>query len=220
VRWLAAVGLVPMLLIGLAAHFWYPRYLLFTLPPLIIAGVYGWHGLLQRLTRFEQPVAFALIAVCAGCMGRQSALLIADPAAAHWSPVDRFQYVEGWGSGYGYEAAARYLVSAADLPRMVYALDGHSAYQLRTYLPAAWASRVGTIFYRRDGTPLASAQARFEELLSDAPVWIIVSPQLLPQYLNSSFGSTNAARIRLRELSMFDKPGSRAQLAIYDVARR
>jgi hypothetical protein len=134
--------------------------------------------------------------------------------------VDRFQYVEGWGSGYGYEAAARYLLRAADVPRMVYALDGHSAYQLRTYLPAAWSARVGTIFYRRDGALLTTAQARFEELPSAAPVWIIVSPQLLPQYLNSSFGSTNAAHIRLQQVAVFDKPGSRAQLAIYDVAAR
>jgi 4-amino-4-deoxy-L-arabinose transferase-like glycosyltransferase len=219
VRWLAAVGLVPLLLIGLAAHFWYPRYLLFTLPPLMVAAVYAWHGLLQRFARFGPPIEVALIAVCAGLMGREAALLIADPVDAHWSPVDRFQYIEGWGSGYGYEEAADYLLRAVNVPQTVYALDGHSAYQLRTYLPAAWSARVGTIFYGRDGALLTTAQARFEELESAAPVWIIVSPQILPQYLNSSFGPENAARIRLQQVSVFDKPGSRAQLALYAAGR-
>lgn len=220
VRWLAAAGLVPMLLIGLAAHFWYPRYLLFTLPPLTVAGVYGWHSVLPRFARFARPIGVALIALCAALMGRQAALLITDPAAAHWSPVDRFQYVEGWGSGYGYPEAAEYLLRASTAARRVYALDGHSAYQLRSYLPAEWSERVATIFYGRDGSPLTSAQARFDELRRDAPVWIIISPQLLHQYMDSSFGSGNAARIRVTQVAVFDKPGTRAQLAIYDAASR
>jgi len=218
-RWLAATGLLPMLTIGLAAHFWYPRYLLFTLPPLTVAGVYGWHGVLPRFQAFARPIGAALIALCAALMGRQAALLITDPAAAHWSPVDRFQYVEGWGSGYGYPEAAEYLMRAA-AARRVYALDGHSAYQLRAYLPADWGERVATIFYGRDGRPLTSAEARVDELRRDAPVWILIAPQLLHQYLDSSFGTGNAARIRVTQVAVFDKPGTRAQLAIYDAAWR
>ncbi len=37
-RWLIATGAVPLLGIGLLAEFWFPRYLLFTLPPLIVGG--------------------------------------------------------------------------------------------------------------------------------------------------------------------------------------
>ena len=40
-RWLVVMGAGPMLAIGLLAHFWYSRYLLFTLPPLIIGAVAG-----------------------------------------------------------------------------------------------------------------------------------------------------------------------------------
>jgi hypothetical protein len=66
---------------------------------------------------------------------------------------------------------------------------------------------------------LRSEEARLENLLSRAPVWIIVPEQLLDGYLDSSFGRMNLARINLRQIAKFDKPGSRARLAIYEVTR-
>jgi hypothetical protein len=152
-------------------------------------------------------------------MGHQSALIIFDPVAARWSALDRFQYFEGWSSGYGYPEAAKLILAASDTPLMIYSLDGHSAYQLRVYLPAEWASRVIPVFYGPDGNTLRSEEARLENLLSRAPVWIIVPEQLLDGYLDSSFGRMNLARINLRQIAKFDKPGSRARLAIYEVTR-
>jgi 4-amino-4-deoxy-L-arabinose transferase-like glycosyltransferase len=218
-RWLACAGAVPMLCIGLGAHFWYSRYLLFTLPPLIVVSVHGWQALAMRAARFRRLIECGLIAIFVGFMGRQTALIIGNPAAAGWSSLDRFQYFEGWGSGYGYPQAARFLLQSADTPARVYALDGHSAYQLRTYLPASWSGRVGTIAYGHDGGVLRSEKARIDGLFSQTPVWLVVSPQLLQQYLAASFGA-GAAELDLREVASFDKPGARAQLAIYDVARR
>jgi hypothetical protein len=218
-RWLIAVGAAPMLGIGLFAEFWYPRYLLFTLPPLIIGAVSGWRSLSLRTRRFRQPVEFGVLVLCAAFMGHQSALIIFDPVAARWSALDRFQYFEGWSSGYGYPEAAKLILAASDTPLMIYSLDGHSAYQLRVYLPAEWASRVIPVFYGPDGNTLRSEEARLENLLSRAPVWIIVPEQLLDGYLDSSFGRMNLARINLRQIAKFDKPGSRARLAIYEVTR-
>jgi hypothetical protein len=218
-RWLIAAGMAPMLGMGLFAEFWYPRYLLFTLPPLIIGAVSGWRSLSLRTRRFRQPVEFGLLALCAGFMGRQSALIVFDPVAARWSALDRFQYFEGWSSGYGYPEAAKFILAAPNTPLMIYSLDGHSAYQLRVYLPPEWANRVTPIFYGQDGSALRSEEARLENLLSRAPVWIIVSEQLLQGYLDSSFGRMNLAQINLRQLAKFDKPGSRARLAIYEVTR-
>jgi hypothetical protein len=219
-RWLIAVGALPMLGIGLLAKFWYSRYLLFTLPPLIVGAVCGWRRLAQHARPLQLAVESAVLAVCVGFMGYQSALLIFYPAAASWSALDRFQYFEGWGSGYGYPEAARFVLEARDAPQIVYSLDGHSAYQLRNYLPAQWSSRVRPIFYGPDGKALGSETARFENLLNRTPAWIIIPEQLLQGYLDSSFGRTNSARINLRRIATFDKPGSRARLAIYDVTRR
>jgi Dolichyl-phosphate-mannose-protein mannosyltransferase len=219
-RWLIAVGAVPMLGIGFLAAFWFPRYLLFTLPPLVVAAGSGWQGLALRAGRLRQPVQIGVLAVCVGFMGHQSVLIILDPAAARWSPLDRFQYFEGWSSGYGYPEAAKFVLDSPDAPLMIYSLDGHSAYQLLTYLPAAWIGRVRPIFYGNDGELLQSEDARLENLFSRTPVWIIISEQLLQGYMDSSFGRRHSDQINLRQIAEFDKPGSHARLAIYAVSRR
>jgi dolichyl-phosphate-mannose-protein mannosyltransferase len=218
-RWLITVGLLPMLGIGLLAQFWFPRYLLFTIPPLIVAAVSGWRSLSLRAGRFRLPLQFGVLALCAGFMGRQSALLIIDPVAATWSPVDRFQYFEGWGSGYGYPEAAKFALQAANPPLMIYSLDGHSAYQLLTYLPVSWTSRVKPIFYGQDGKELPSAGARLENLLVQAPTWILISEELLQVYLDSTFDSSHSDQFDLSRIAVFEKPGSRSRLAIYDVRK-
>jgi 4-amino-4-deoxy-L-arabinose transferase-like glycosyltransferase len=218
-RWLIVIGLLPMLGIGLLAKFWFPRYLLFTMPPLIIAAVGGWQGLSLRAERFRRPVQLGALAVCVGFMGRQSAFIILNPPGARWSPVDRFQYFEAGGSGYGYPEAAQFLLRETNPPEMIYSLDGHSAEQLRAYLPASWAQRINPVFYGQDGRELRSDDERVENLLNHAPVWIIISEGLLQGYLASTFGSANIDRINLRQVAVFDKPGSRARLAVYAVTR-
>jgi hypothetical protein len=219
-RWMIAVALIPMLGIALLAGFWFSRYLLFTLPPLIVSAVCGWHHLARRTPRFGQPLEWAALAVCVGFMGRQSALLVLAPAAANWSPLDRFQYLEGWPSGYGYPEAAQFLLEAPRPPSLIYSLDGHSAYQLLSYLPAQWSSRVRPVFYGDDGRVMQSKEARLANLLEHAPVWIIVSDRLLQVYLDSDFGRLDPAPYSVRPIAQFDKPGSHSRLAIYEVTRR
>jgi hypothetical protein len=216
-RWLIAVGALPMLAIGLLAEFWFSRYLLFTLPPLIIAAVAGWQGLAARAVRLRRPYELGALALCLVFMVPQSARLILEPAAASWSPVDRHQYLEGAGSGYGYPEAARFILAAPAGPAIVYSLHGHSAYQLRNYLPPAWNSRVVPIYYATDGKELDSEAERFANLSSRTPAWLIIPQPLLPRYLSSSFGEKNAGRIELRQIAVFDKPGRRTQLALYEV---
>ncbi len=75
------------------------------------------------------------------------------------------------------------------------------------------------IFYGRDGRSLGSDEARLENLLDRAPVWIIVPDPLLQGYLVSSFGRRNLDRIKLRPVAKFDKPGLRVRLAIYEATR-
>jgi hypothetical protein len=216
-RWLIAVGALPMLLIGLFAGFWYSRYLLFTLPPLIIASVSGWRSLAMHAGRFRIAVEIAVLLSSVVLLGRQSALLILDPSAARWSPIDRVQYFEGWGSGYGYPEAARFVLASSEVPAMIYSLDGHSTEQLRNYLPAQWAGRVRPVFYGEDGRELRNEEDRLRNLLRHTPAWIIIPVPLLERYLKSTFGPRSLDRIRLRQLATFDKPGSRVQLGIYEV---
>lgn len=223
-RWLAASGIVPLLAIAALASFWFSRYLLFTLPPLIIVAVAGWCAVAARAGRSSRRLArtlaqVALAALCIACMvlmGHQSALIVLDPTAASWSPVDRFQYFEGWSSGYGYPEAAAFLLAAPAVPANVFALDGHSAYQLRSYLPRARLPGVNSIDYGPDGRPLRTTRERRENLQRVEPAWIIIPEPLLQRYLDASFGKANHPDLRL--IATFDKPGALTRLAIYEAS--
>ncbi|MGH8322657.1 MAG: hypothetical protein ACRETD_02490, partial [Steroidobacteraceae bacterium] len=218
-RWLIAMGALPLLAIGLLTEFWFSRYLLFTLPPLIVAAASGWRSLAAYAGRLQRPCELGALALCVMFMLPQTARLIFEPAAANWSPLDRYQYLEGPGSGYGYPEAARFILAAPAAPSIVYSLDGHSAYQLRNYLPPAWNSRVSPIFYATDGRELRSEAERFANLSTRTPAWLIIPQPLLHRYLISSFGEKNADSIGLRQIALFDKPGRRTQLALYEVTR-
>jgi 4-amino-4-deoxy-L-arabinose transferase-like glycosyltransferase len=219
-RWLLAMGVVPMLAIGLLPTFWFSRYLLFTFPPLIVCAVCGWRRLPLRTKAMRLALELTALAVCVGFMGYQSALIIFDPGSANWSRVDRFQYFEAPGSGFGFPQAGRFVLESPAAPRMIYSLDGYSAQQLLTYLPANWRGRVKPIYYGDHGELLRSDEARLENLLQRAPVWLIVPEQLLPDDLASNFGRLNTDQIKLRQMAAFDKPGLRARLALYAVVRR
>jgi 4-amino-4-deoxy-L-arabinose transferase-like glycosyltransferase len=218
-RWLLCMGTVPMLAIALLARFWFSRYLLFTLPPLIIVAVCGWRDVLVRAGRFRVWAAALLLGICVAYLGRQSVRLVIDPSAANWSRVDRFQYLEGWSSGYGYPEAADFIVRASGEPRAIYSLDGHGAYQLRSYLPETWGSRVRPVFYAADGTLLATPHARLGELLQNMPAWIVEPAPLLESSWRTSFGQETRDLVRLRPLVAFDKPGGKFQLVIYEATR-
>jgi 4-amino-4-deoxy-L-arabinose transferase-like glycosyltransferase len=219
-RWLIGVAVIPMLGIGLFAGFWFPRYLLFTLPPLIVGAVCGWQTLALRSGRFARPVQYGVAAICAVFMGHQSALIIWDPVCAHWSPIDRFQYFEGWSSGYGYPQAAKFLLASRDPPSVVYSLDGHSAYQLQTYLPAQWNAQIKPIWYDQDGHALRSQESMLTNLLDPPSAWIIIAEPLLQGYLHSTFGPGFSERVDLQQIGAFEKPGSTFRLAFYQVNRR
>ncbi|HEY4447432.1 MAG TPA: hypothetical protein VGN03_02395, partial [Steroidobacteraceae bacterium] len=158
-----------------------------------------------------------VLAVCLVCLVPQSMQLILRPQAARWSAVDRYQYFEGPGSGYGYPEAADFILRANDVPRRIHSLDGHSAWQLRSYLPATWRARVTPVFFGADGRVLRSEDERLQNLLTPPGCWLIVPEPLLRRLLQSSVGATNAARLRLRPLATFDKPGEQTRLAIYEI---
>ena len=217
-RWALACGLLPLLMIGLLPTFWYSRYLLFTLPPLIIAAVGGWEGLWDRAGAARLAGSLTVLAVTGTLLVYQSSLLVLDPTAARWSPVDRFQYLQGWGSGYGYPQAAQFILTS-QAPDRIYSLDGHGAYQLRNYLPDAWRTRVQPVSYGDGGRALNTTTERTHNVLEHSPAWIIVPEPLLDRYLATSLGP-DADLFALRRVAEFAKPAGGGQLAIYEIAAR
>jgi hypothetical protein len=212
-RWLLLLGALPMLGIGYLAAFWYSRYLLFTLAPLLLGLLPGWPILARHTGRWHRAVASGAWLLAAALMAQQSARLIIDPASARWSPLDRFQYFSGWGSGFGYPEAARFLLAASPAPDLVFSLDGHSAYQLATYLPPDWRTRIRPIAEGAHGEALGSVAARRANLASVPRAWLIVPEPSLQWYLAASLGNIEPATCQT--LAMFDKPGRRTRLGLY-----
>lgn len=105
---LAAVALVPVAVLVPTATTWYPRYVLFVAVPALILAAHALVGLLDFLLARRRLSAFAR---AAALVGTATAVLVAalandfrlwtDPRRARMPAIDRFQYVDGWPSGYG-----------------------------------------------------------------------------------------------------------------------
>lgn len=113
---LAAAALLPVAVVVATSEAWYPRYvLLATVPALVLAarGLTLVAETASRLTHLGSGGARALLAALALAAAvpslRLDAAILADPAAAPLPRVERFQYVEGFSSGYGADQASRLL---------------------------------------------------------------------------------------------------------------
>lgn len=108
--WLAGSVLLPIILFALLSQPWSARYILPTLPPLIILLAGGFVRVAERLApaRPAAPafVLAALISVQALAFDRH---LLVDPARAPFPADDRHQLVSGWPAGYGVREIAERL---------------------------------------------------------------------------------------------------------------
>jgi hypothetical protein len=103
---LAVVAAVPAAVLLPTATTWYPRYLHFVAVPTLVLAAHALVSLVD-LARWTRP-AFArtallgaATAVVLGPALAQDFHLWTDPRRARMPAVDRFQYVDGWPSGYG-----------------------------------------------------------------------------------------------------------------------
>lgn len=124
--WLAASVTLPLLLFTLVSEPWSARYILPTLPPLLVLIAGGVEKVAARLAPgLSTVVALALtLGVSVQALAFDRYLLL-DPAKAPFPPDDRHQLVSGWPAGYGVrEAASRLRLEAASTPIVVFVDTG------------------------------------------------------------------------------------------------
>ncbi len=107
---LAVACATPIAAFAAVAYDWFPRYVLFATPPLLVLAARGIvalaRGLAARASRgVAVPVAIAAVAAAVFPAVRFDRALLTAPAAAPLVPVEVFQYVNGWPSGYGWDEA-------------------------------------------------------------------------------------------------------------------
>jgi len=108
-RLLVFAMLLPVGVFALGARQLYPRYVLSaTIPALVLAARgAGEAGLwLARWTPLAMPGGRWLIAsICALPALAACAQIVSEPVRAPLPAIERFQYIEGWPSGYGWREA-------------------------------------------------------------------------------------------------------------------
>ena len=122
---LALASLVPVAVFVCFSFYWYPRYVLFaTIPFLVLAArslvlLAGWSlqlvpervegDRLKRTCSGTSSVLLALLTLALVPALRFDAALLEDPATAPLPRLERFQYVDGFSSGYGCAEAVGWL---------------------------------------------------------------------------------------------------------------
>jgi len=109
---LAAASLAPVAAFVTLSFYWYPRYILFATVPFLVLAARTFVLLAERAARLSgrPPVWLAaLLAVALVPAVRFDAALLADPVRAPLPRLERFQYVDGFSSGYGCPEAVAWL---------------------------------------------------------------------------------------------------------------
>jgi 4-amino-4-deoxy-L-arabinose transferase-like glycosyltransferase len=109
---LAAASLAPVAVFVSLSFYWYPRYILFATVPFLVLAARALVLLAERGARVagRRPVWLAaLVGVALVPALRFDAALLEDPAAAPLPRLERFQYVDGFSSGYGCPEAVAWL---------------------------------------------------------------------------------------------------------------
>lgn len=124
--WLGSSFGFPLVLFALLSEPWSARYILPTLPPLLILIAGGIDAVSSRLNTGRADVASLALALAISLQGLLFDIqLFKDPSSARFPADDRHQLVTGWPSGYGVrEAALRLEKESEGGPALVFVDTG------------------------------------------------------------------------------------------------
>lgn len=109
---LAAASLTPVAVFVSLSFYWYPRYILFATVPFLVLAARALVLVAERAARVAGRPPVWLAALLAAVLVpaiRFDAALLEDPAKAPLPRLERFQYVDGFSSGYGCPEAVAWL---------------------------------------------------------------------------------------------------------------
>jgi hypothetical protein len=211
-------SVVPLVVLAVLAEVSFPRYFLFTLVPLLVlVGVQSvqlWQLMIKR-RKLNPGLALVglVVFVPAFWFNWQT---ITQPASAVLPAVDRFQYIEGWASGYGVNETVVFLqAQAVDRPvnalTLLYpitakdslevALQGDNRVQIQPILP-----------------PTAGLDNRIRRALRSGKTFLVLTnPQDL-ELLTKARQATPDLAYNL--VFSGNKPASNIRIEVYEVVNR
>ena len=134
--------------------------------------------------------------------------LLADPSRAPLPPIDRWQYVEGWPSGYGWREAAELLRRELDRdPREMRIVVERAHWTLEAYFIGEPRVLVKSVALDDPGWPERTAR-----WLRNAPGWLVTS--------GPPPAGEQRSGLKLVYTAAFGKPGRTGTITVYRVERR
>jgi 4-amino-4-deoxy-L-arabinose transferase-like glycosyltransferase len=194
---------LPLVVLVFMAGVWYPRYVLFTTGPfLALAG----GGLGELWVRARGRGARGMVlAIVVGVLAPGLVFhvgLAHDPASVRLPEIDRWQYIEGWPSGYGWAESYDFLVREHGRDdRALHIVTEHYHWTLKAY----FVGRPGVVVKAFDvWNP--SELARAATWVGREPGWLVVSKPV---------SSDQPPGLELTHAAAFTKPGRRGAVHVY-----
>ena len=154
------------------------RYLLFSIPPLLVIGAYGLGKLLQSLKILSIPKVLILTVLLLISPLYFNYLLVTNPEQAPLPRGERRGYLEDWTAGYGFSQIAEFLLERKKEGMVVVGTEGYFGTLpdgLQIYLDKAAIPIIG-------GS--ASVSAQLKEAASANQTFYIANKNRLPKHLD------------------------------------
>lgn len=199
---LAFAWLLPVAALVPLARIWYPRYLLPATVPFVVLAATAVVSLAGcgRAGRIGALLAGALaFAPALAC----DAGLLRDPATAALPPMERWQYVEGWPSGYGWRESYEFL----QRERLRHPGGIRVATEARHPVLKAYFIGQPGVDVKAFDFEEPSALARVAAWVGDRPGWLVTS--------GATPASERDAGLTLEHVAAFTKPGRGGWLNVY-----
>lgn len=214
--WLAGSVVLPFALFALFSQPWSARYVLPTLPPLLILIAGGVQSLVSRLRpapRTATALALALLALFPSLSFDR--YLLVDPWRAPFPADDRRQFVTGWPSGYGVREVAARLEQEARSVDLTAFVDTGGTRTFPTSLAVLLGRRPSIRLVEGDFGSEAVRASMIEEMKSRRVFAVVV-----PRSTDLDFKTAISSAAEAERLDVYQRPGGEWAASLFQLRTR
>jgi hypothetical protein len=207
---------LPFALFALFSQPWSARYVLPTLPPLLILIAGGVESLVSRWTplpRTAAATALVLLALFPSLSFDRD--LLVDPSRAPFPADDRRQFVTGWPSGYGVREAAARLEQESRSGGITAFVDTGGTRTFPTSLAVLLGQRPSIRLVEGDFGSEGVRASMIEEMKARR-VFAIVGPRTIDLDFKTLISSAAAAE----RLDVYQRPGGEWAASLFRLRHR
>ncbi len=131
------LGILPILAFSLAARIYFPRYIVFVAPYFVISAAYLICGVVRKSKVMALSIGLLLLLLPL----QFTYGLLFNPPTAAFPEEDRWQYVTGFPSGYGFEPIFKYLHNESQDKTICLIIEGSYSHYPNAFWLEFWHNR-------------------------------------------------------------------------------